>query len=71
MSEKTLKPSNATFLAQKSGEGILQDKESAGPLPLKRIQSQRHTKQMSKLKTTKSKNRAQNDVNDDQHESHI
>ena len=71
MSEKTLKPTNTTaFLAQKS-EGILQDKESAGPLPLKRIQSQRHTKQMSKLKTTKSKNRAQNDVNDDQHESHI
>ena len=70
MSEKTLKPSNVTFLAQKS-EGILQDKESAVPLPLKRIQSQRHTKQMSKLKAAKPKSRAENDCIDDQHESHI
>ena len=71
MSEKTLKPTNATaFLAQKS-EGILQGKESSGPLPLKRIQSQRHTKQMTKLKAVKPKIRAQNDCNDDQHESHI
>ena len=53
-----------TFLAQKV-DGILQDKESSGPLPLKRIQSLRQTKQTSKIKASKPKNRASKGSNND------